>query len=211
LQALCAIGLVAFSNVPKYGGEKLFMPFFPFFCALAADGLRIVGGSVFELAPRLRTVRVASIAVPVAVLVLAALPGALGTAKHHGGYALSYYGELVGGLRGAVARGYERTYYDVADKPLARQLDAMLDVKSVCFEPNAKEYVRTYRWLKRDGVISPRLSVERDCRNSDVVVLTHERRWTSYPSKRAELSADRVVVSEKRIDGVPLYTVFARR
>jgi hypothetical protein len=207
LQAVFAMAIVANPATPRYGGEKLFMPFFPLFCALAADGALLVVEAARVLAPRLSPL-FARGALAMA-LFFAALPGFLATVKHHGGYALSYYGESVGGLRGAVARGYERTYYDVADKGLARFLDREAAGETVRFEPNHKEYVRTYRWLKRDGVIQGvRLTDDRT--RAGYVVLTHERRWASYPALLEELRATRVPIYEKAIDGVPLYTVFKR-
>jgi hypothetical protein len=209
LQAAFSMAIVANPAVPRYGGEKLFMPFFPLFCALAADGLALVVAAVRALWPRL------PVALPAAaVVVLACAPGFFGTMKHQGGYALSYYGELVGGLRGAVARGHERTYYDVADKGLARWLDENARGLRVRFEPNHKEYARTYRWLLRDDVIERVALVDASAdgrRAADIVVLTHERRWATYPALLDELTSTRTAVYEKSIDGVPLYTVFRRR
>ncbi|MBI1948272.1 MAG: glycosyltransferase family 39 protein [Deltaproteobacteria bacterium] len=208
LQAVFAIGIVAFLDVPKYGGEKLFLPFFPLWCALAADGLALVADAAKALLPR------ALAPVLAATLLLAAVvPGALGSAKHLGGYALSYYGELVGGLRGAVARGYERSYYDVADKELARLLDQLgsgtvARGRRVHVEPNHKEYVRTFRWLEKDGVVG-HIELVSDRARADVLVLTHERRWQRYPALKAEL--ERLTpIGERRIDGVPLWTVYRR-
>ncbi len=203
LQALFAIGIVAFTNVPKYGGEKLFMPFFPLFVVLAAFGLEAAATGLARRLPR-----APAPALVVGLAVLCALPGLAGTVRTFGGYGLSYYAEAVGGLRGATARGYERTYYDIADKPLARWLDKNAQGKSIHFEPNHKEYVRTYRWLKRDGVIDDvRLSASFD--KADLLVLTHERRWSTYPGLFDRVRGWRVV-HEKRIDGVPLYTVYER-
>ncbi|MBM4283457.1 MAG: glycosyltransferase family 39 protein [Deltaproteobacteria bacterium] len=210
LQGAVSLGVVALSDVPRYGGEKLFLPFFPFFCVLAGVGAARVVDAAGALAPRIAPRAV----VAAVVVVLSALPGVVGSARFGGGFALSYYGELVGGLRGAVARGYERTYYDVADKELARLL-ARLPAGAnggprVHFAPNHKEYVRTYRWLRHDGVV-PRDSVTLvDQRAAaDVVVLTHERRWATYPGLREELRGW-AVLAEKRIDGVPLWTVLRR-
>lgn len=207
LQCFFAIAIVAFSNVPKYGGEKLFMPFFPFFCALAALGLRRVVIAFARLVPALKRDRRLVVGAAVALGLLCALPGVIGSAHHHGGYALSFYSESVGGLRGGVARGYERTYYDVADKSLALWLDANTAGKRVHFAPNHKEYVRTYRWLKRDGVIKRTFTLVKKRSDADVVVLTHERRWKTYPRLLDTLSGH-AVLHEKRIDGVPLYTVY---
>jgi len=210
MQAAFAIGIVAFLPVPKYGGEKLFMPFFALFAVLAADGARVVVESVRALAPRVQTT--ATFAV---VVVLAVIPGVKGSADTFGGYGLSYFSETVGGIRRMVAKGYERTYYDIADKPLARALDALLvDEKPselrVRFEPNHKEYARTYRWLANTGVISRRVKLVGDVKKADVVVLTHERRWAQYPGLLEEFSSFEVL-HEKRIDGVPLYTVYRVR
>lgn len=206
LQAAFSLGIVAVSNVPRYGGEKLFMPFFPFWCVLAAVGCGVVSDACVALAPRFARARI----VFVVVVVIAVAPGVKGSVDFGGGYALSYYGEAIGGLRGAVSRGYERTYYDVADKDLARWLDLNARGMKVHVEPNHKEYVRTYRWLRKDGVIDRNAFalVDRE-RDADLVVLTHERRWSTYPALRDRLRP-RTPIHELRKDGVPLYTVYAR-
>jgi hypothetical protein len=137
-------------------------------------------------------------------------PGAAGIARTWGGYGLSYYGEFVGGLRGAVARGHERTYYDLADKALARRLDDVAHGQRVHVEPNHKEYVRTWHWLRKDGVVArDGFVIESSFERADVVVLTHERRWSTYPALRERLRHWRVV-DEKRVDGVPLWTIYAK-
>lgn len=214
LQAGFSMVIVMNPGVPRYGGEKLFMPFFPLWCALAADGATLVVDALRATAPALGTRASASVLARLAtalVVALACLPGLAGSVKHHGGYALSYWGELAGGLRGAVARGHERTYYDVADKALARFLDADERQQArVHFEPNHKEYVRTYRWLRKDGVIRGVKLVD-DRRRADIVVLTHERRWASYPALKDELESWGSPILEKVIDGVRLYTVYQRR
>ena len=207
LQAVFSLGIVAVSNVPRYGGEKLFMPFFPFWCVLAAVGCAVAKDAILALLPRLSgKARV----VFVSVVVVVCAPGITGNVEFGGGYALSYYGEAIFGLRGAVSRGYERTYYDVADKDLARWLDKNARGLKVHFEPNHKEYVRTYRWLRKDGVIdrSAFALVDRE-RDADLVVLTHERRWSTYPALRDRLRL-RPLLHEVRRSGVPLYTVYGR-
>lgn len=204
LQATVALGVVAMAHVPRYGGEKLFMPFFPFVAVLAGVG---VAALVDALQRALRLP--ARVAVVVAIVVVAA-PGMHGSARTFGGFGLSYYGELVGGLRGAVARGHERTYYDLADKTLARLLDDKAAGLRVHVAPNHKEYVRTWRWLRKDGVLRREgFVVEGSIDRADVVVLSHERRWSSYPALREKLRGW-PIVGEQRIDGVPLWTVYRR-
>lgn len=205
LQAIMAVGLVAFSDVPRYGGEKLFMPFFPFLAVLAAVGTALLSESIGRLLPRLPR----PVVVAVAVVAVVA-PGIKGIVDTRGGFGLSYYGEVLGGLRGAVARGHERTYYDLADKELARLLDDVAAGKRVHVEPNHKEYVRTWRWLRKDGVLRrDGFVVESQFDRADVVVLTHERRWLGYPALRERLR-DWRVLGEHREDGVPIWTVYQR-
>jgi 4-amino-4-deoxy-L-arabinose transferase-like glycosyltransferase len=205
LQAVVSLGLVALSDVPRYGGEKLFMPLFPFVAVLAAVGAATVVNAAAALLPRAPRSILAGV---VGVGLLA--PGVAGIARTWGGYGLSYYGEFLGGLRGAVARGHERTYYDLADKALARRLDDVAHGQRVHVEPNHKEYVRTWQWLRKDGVMARYgFVIESSFERADIVVLTHERRWSTYPALRERLRHWRVV-DEKRIDGVPLWTIYAR-
>jgi hypothetical protein len=201
LQAIVSVGVVAVSDVPKYGGEKLFAPFFPFACVLAAVGLRTLLVAVLASCATSRVV--------IAVAVLVSLPAAHATWAHRCGFALSYYGPAVGGLRGAVARGYERTYYDVATLELFRWLSANAAGKRVRFAPNHKEYVRAHRWLVRDGKIDDTFSLTADVNSADITVLSHERRWSTL-SVEEQRVAKSVVLFEQSMSGVPLVTVYGR-
>ena len=209
IQLLLAIGIVAFTHVPKYGGEKLFMPFFPLFCLLAGCAFSEAIQDLRQaFLTRVKTVHRALLIGGFALVVLG--PGYLASHHFHGGYALSYYSEYLGGLRGATAAGYERTYYDVADKSLARWLDQnVAPGAKVHFEPNHKEYKRTYKWLRKDGYVSKRLKLSAKWRDADYIVLTHERRWAQY-SDLLQKTAPLKIVYEKRIDDVPLYTVYKK-
>ncbi|MBI5493568.1 MAG: glycosyltransferase family 39 protein [Deltaproteobacteria bacterium] len=202
IQAFIAIGIVSFTGVPKYGGEKLFMPLFPLVAVLAADGAATVAASLGRWMKDARVCR--------------ALP--TGLAAVHAAWALwssypfplSYYGEAILGPRGAEALGMENTYYDVADKDLALWIsrDAPAGAR-VHFEPNHKEYVRTWGWLARDGYLRTDIRTS-DEANADYVVLTHERRWNTYAGLAARYRT-LPVVHERTLDGVRLYTVYRRR
>lgn len=93
-----------FASSQVYGGERLFLVVFPFLALLAGMGFRALwqvitaGGS--------RAGRVLATALGVGLL----LPGLLGIVSMHP-YELSYYNELVGGLRGASRLGLEPTYW----------------------------------------------------------------------------------------------------
>lgn len=221
LQGVLSVAVVALNSGPRYGGEKLFMPVYPMVAVLGGVGVVRLIQALGRLSRR-PAHDLLSVAGrrrfpvwTVVVVVVVAVPGAVGIARTAGGYGLSYFGELVGGVRGATARGMERTYYDMADKPLATTLVGLQRQRGdrplkVHFEPNHKEYVRTYRWLERDGVV-PRGALQLVSRveQADVVVLTHERRWKTFPALWRALR-DRPILAERRLDGVPLWTIFDR-
>jgi 4-amino-4-deoxy-L-arabinose transferase-like glycosyltransferase len=212
LEAFFAISIVAFSNVPKYGGAKLFMPFFPLFAVLMAAGLlemkRLLALTFFGGLSRSGN-RNLNFCLAL-VFCSAILPGQIANAHFSGGFGLSYYSGAVGGLKGATARGFERTYYDIADKELAVWLAKNADAGSIHFAPNHKEYVRTYRWLKKDGYIPRTVRLEKKKARAQYLVLTHERRWTTYPGLYAD-ALSWTPIYEKQIDGVPLYTVYEKK
>jgi 4-amino-4-deoxy-L-arabinose transferase-like glycosyltransferase len=208
IQAVVTVGIVSFTGVPKYGGEKLFMPFFPVAAVLAADGAGLAVEGLRHWVARAGRAGAWLRAATLVPVVLAALNGVVAVAGSHP-FPLSYYSEVVGGLRGAEAVGFENTYYDVADKRLARWLnDHAPPGAKVHFAPNNKEYVRTYNWLARDGYLRRDITVTEEGA-ADYVVLTHERRWRTYPALAARLRT-LPVAYEQRLQGVRLYTVYLK-
>jgi hypothetical protein len=214
LNALTCIGVVAFMKVPKYGGVKLFLPFFPFFALLAGIAFsRLVALCVRALGARLRRPRLAG----GVLLAVCVAPSAIDLARAHP-YHLSYYSALVGGLRGATNAGFERQYYDILYLELADWLERTYGRASssprgslrVHFLPNNKEYARTFPYLHRAGWLSRSIEVTHDLSSADVLVLTHERRWREYPAL-FERYAGRPVLWELSVDRVPLLTVYALR
>jgi hypothetical protein len=201
IQAFIAIGIVSFTGVPKYGGEKLFMPLFPLMAVFAADGAAQVAASLGRwVKPAWHQL------IPTAVV---ALHGVVALTSHTP-FNLSYYGEALLGLRGAEAIGFENTYYDVADKALIQWMNTNAPPNAkVHFEPNHKEYVRTWGWLTREGYLRRDIAPAEEPA-ADLVVLTHERRWSTYPALEARYR-NLPVVFEQKLDGVRLYTVHRRR
>jgi hypothetical protein len=196
LNAVFTIGLASLPNVPKYGGVKLFLPFFPFLAILAGIGLDALARA-FSPAPRVA-----------AALGLAATLGGMGfrMARLHP-YHLSYYNALVGGLPGAQRHGFEIQYYDLWYLDLARWLNSLPDGARVFFQPNNKEYLAHAHWYYRAGRLRPDVTVVAGEPQADLVVLTHEMRWPQYPALRARY-AGRPALSEIRVEGVPLLTVY---
>ncbi len=207
LNAAFTIGAVALPGVPKYGGVKLFLPFFPFLAILAAVGLDALArsaASALGLAAR-------GAAVTWAVALAALLVPMGWTMVRLHPYHLSYYNALVGGLRGAERYGFEIQYYDLWYLDLARFLDRRYPSGvRVFFQPNNQEYLRHVDWYYRAGRLSPAVVIVPDESLADVVVLTHEMRWPQYPALRERLRGARAV-HEIQVEGVPLLTVYEVR
>lgn len=206
LNAATCIGVVAFSKIPKYGGVKLFLPFFPFFALLAGVAFARLVALVMAMWPRLGT---RPLATGGAALVLAMTPAAIDLYRAHP-YHLSYYGPLVGGLRGATSAGFERQYYDVLYLSLADWLQSKYAKTGVRvhFMPNNKEYARTFPYLHKAGRLARGIRVVGGVDQAELLILTHERRWREYPELFERYQA-RPVLWELAVDRVPLLTVYA--
>lgn len=122
LYLMCALTMLAVAaapGTPKYDGERLFLPLFPFLALLGGSGaVGVIGrlqrlltgreGRVFTT--RRRGARWVALALGLAVV----LDGGGAIWRYHP-YLLSYYNPLAGGLRGAYeSRQYETTYWGEA-------------------------------------------------------------------------------------------------
>jgi 4-amino-4-deoxy-L-arabinose transferase-like glycosyltransferase len=200
LNAAVTISAVAFSGGAKYGGEKLFMPFFPFWCLLGGYGAY----GLFTQLRRSLDARWRRF-LPAIVGLIAASPIALWL--DFGGYALSEYNALAGGLRGATALGFERQYYDVAYRDLAHWLDETAPQNlRIHFLPNNWEYVRTYNWYKKNGELRGDIQVVNNENEADWIVITHERRFTRYGDDLRRYRT-KPIVREKIVGGTPIWSV----
>lgn len=209
LNALFAVLPVALSGGPKYGGVKLFLPFFPFLALLAGYGaLRL-----WELAKTLGRRETAACATALAVAFASAFAyqGAYSDRGLDGAYALSAYNGLARGVRGATAGGFERQYYDIAFRDQLRWLnDNAPENARIHFMPNHKEYRRTFGWWRKAGLLREDLRLTPSERSAHWVVLTHERRFPSYSSELSRLSQGEVLYT-RWVQGAPLWTVYEGR
>jgi hypothetical protein len=205
IHLLVAIGTVAFSPVPKYGGIKLFLPFFPLFavaCGLGFARLHRALIVVFGARAKHRAWAL--------VLGLGLLGTGAADTIRFAGHELSSYGHHVGGLPGAVQRGFERQYYDLFDASLARWINASTQAgQRIHFEPNHKEYVRSAPYMVRRGLLRPNVRLDASKKRSDVIILTHERRWQTFSDLALEFK-NRPILHEHVVDGVVLWTAYGR-
>ena len=102
VNAFTPLAVVAFLTPCKYDGVRLFLPAFPFLCALAAVGAR-------EVCTLQRT-RWARRAAGAAFAAAFLLTLAFSTFRYHP-FQTSYYNELLGGVRGAAEKGFETEYW----------------------------------------------------------------------------------------------------
>ncbi len=203
LNAAVTIGVVAFAGTPIYGGEKLFMPLFPFLCLLAGLGADVLYTSIVE-AWEGRAKQVA-----LAVATLASLSG-VALMLRFWGYPLSEFNGIANGLRGATAYGFERQYYDLAYRDLVAWLNTEAGPRvKVHFLPNNWEYVRTFRWYQRAGEVRPEVEVVGSEQEAELIVLTHERRFARYGDDLTRVRGYQVL-KEKLVDGVPVWSVLRR-
>jgi hypothetical protein len=137
-------GALALPSAPMHDGVRLFLPLFPFYCALAGAGAVAIGEWVtrglqarFPAAAQRRDLIVALSIVAVIA------PAALRTAQVHP-YQLSYFNLLAGGVEGAERRGLEVTNLkEVLNREVLTDLagklaaDARVDpgffIEEICF------------------------------------------------------------------------------
>ncbi len=114
--ALLLLGIVvtlvpsALPNSPKYNGERLFLPAFPFLAALAGGGFAWVAQALACIRLSGSSKQNPSVLIVCALGLLLLYPGANGAILNHP-YQLAYYNELVGGTAGATRRGFETIYW----------------------------------------------------------------------------------------------------
>jgi hypothetical protein len=209
LCALMTIGTVSFLPVPKYGGVKLFLPFFPFFALLGGVGVQWVADRICGLLPDLTSLtgQIRRRAIEALVAGLLIVPAAVATARVHP-YHLSYYNAFIGGLPGAAKAGMERQYYDVFYKALVAWMNVNLPRDAqVHFLPNNKEYVRSAPWYRMDGVLRKDIRIATDLEKAGYLVLTHEERWREWPELQKKYGS-LPSLYEIAVEGVPLLNVY---
>ena len=111
-------------TAPGHDGVRLFLITFVFYALCAGRGLQ---ASAWWLTRPAWLRQGLGRALVVAVLLLAlVLPPLVHTVQYHP-YYLSYYNEIIGGVRGAFCAGFEPTYwYDACDRPFLRWMNANL-------------------------------------------------------------------------------------
>jgi len=204
INAFICIGVVAFPDNPKYGGVKLWQPMFPFLVLLAAWALDICIEHLSDIAKLKGKLKQL---VGGALTLLCLLPGFFGLLNNYPDL-LTYYNELAGNTQGGAEMGMERQYYDQCYKSYIHFWNEQKQWKNIkiSYEPNQREYQRTYPWYKRLDKLRRDVTFVKPDR-ARFLILTHERRWPRYPSLLQEYRLEKEIYTHK-INGVPMYTVY---
>lgn len=159
LTPLLAVAL----NRAKYGGERLFLPAFPFICIIAGIGL-------FWIFRSAKKIRLEKLCV-VVYFVLLCLTTYNGVIKTHP-YQIAYYNEIIGGVDGAEKKGFETMYFSGTLLAFVPWLNEHPD--STVYLHRA--YRKSFLFYQRLGVISNTISLG-DMQNSDYMLLESRQGW----------------------------------
>jgi hypothetical protein len=203
LVALCLLQiafwwtLLALPSSPNHDGVRLWLPMFPFVAVLAGIG--------FDVLVRAVRRRLAGAAATAAIAGLATaffFPTVLGM-LHVRPYYLSWYGELIGGTRGAAGAGMEATYwFDAVTASFRHSLDETLPERAIVFAHPNPEY---YQQLQALGLIRDDVRFTAELPADYVLLLGRrallEERWAAvYDSAPPLLAVE--------LDGVELAALY---
>jgi hypothetical protein len=197
-------------GTPKYNGVRLFMPVFPPLALLAGVGFGVVGRRLAKGVARVLPDERLALGL---CLTLALLPSLMATAYTHP-YGMSYYNVLTGGLRGAVARGMEATYWGETYFAAVPWLNHEPAPGSRVWI-NVPGFVTSMAMYQAFGLLRPDLKLTggtEALKQADLcVVINKPTEWGPEARglvARAQVAAGRALFTEK-LQGVPLVWVLA--
>ncbi len=205
LSLLVQLAAFMLPTTPKYNGVRIFLPVFPFLALFAGVGFD-VGGR--WLTQRLRTGQMSPALLTFLLGGLCLAPSVRAIADVHP-FELSYYNILIGGVRGAVARGFEPTYWG---ETLLHALDALNKHTPpngvVCITPGgAISYLEMYQNM---GLLRSDLNLSDFRRLKDADAAVFHTRRVEMTDEARQLLRDGKPVFAKTLDDVPLVVVFTR-
>lgn len=189
---------------PKYNGVRLFLPVFVPLVLLAAAGF---GGVARRVAARPGTSERERRLVLGLLLVAALAPGLYATA-HSYPYGMSYYNLLIGGPRGAMARGMETTYWGDTFLAAVPWLNQHASPGARVWI-NVPGFVTSMQMYQSFGLMRPDLALvagEEAFATADFAVVINKP--TEYGETGRRLVATAAPAYTAALDGAPLVWVF---
>jgi len=205
LGAFFTIAFNCLPSAPKYTGVRLFLPFFPFVAALAGVGFSEIATRLCARLPARPGALLSPIRLKALLAALALLPALRVVAATHP-FQMSYYNLLIGGLRGAEARGMEATYWGDTYMAACKTLTPLLRPRDVVWVdvPGCQWIVEEYLARSCPGL-----------RFGSGGWPGSEATWAIVQNKASEFSpASRALMATGQgalaaeLDGVPLSLVF---
>ena len=190
---------------PKYNGVRLFLPVFVPLIILAASGFSFLArGLSAKLALGVRETRL----VLGLLLVVVLVPGLYATAKTYP-FGMSYYNAILGGTKGAVARGMEATYWGDTFAAALPWLNEKAPQGAQVWI-NVVGFVSSVQMYQQFGALRPDLKLtggDEAFPQADFCVVANKS--TEYGKLGQELVRSGKVLYTQDLDGVPLVWVFA--
>jgi len=225
LSALTPILAIAIGQSMVYDNERLVMASFPFLAGLAGSGFGWVLSAWKKFAATWNRPLVSRGGV-VALVALAFLPQVITMIRLHPHH-LSYYGEGVGGLRGATNLKLETTYwcetYSLALPILNERAEAGDSIWTDPWSHDVMIYYQTVGRLRDDLVILAPSKVESVLgwqAPAPVSIPMQQADWYLFQHRQSTLGFDgedssilrtlagKEVVYEYRFDDIPLFTLY---
>jgi 4-amino-4-deoxy-L-arabinose transferase-like glycosyltransferase len=205
LSLLVQLAAFMLPTTPKYNGVRIFLPVFPFLALFAGVGFDAL---CRWLTQRVKTEQM-SPALLIALLGIVCLAPSLKAIAYVHPFELSYYNALIGGVRGAVARGFEPTYWGETLVHACDTLNKHTPPNGlVCITPGgAISYLKMYQ---RIGLIRSdvRFSDFRRIQDTDAAVF--HTRLNELTDDARQLLHEGKPAFARTLDDVPLVVVFTR-
>jgi 4-amino-4-deoxy-L-arabinose transferase-like glycosyltransferase len=198
---LVTIPIIRMLPTPAHDGVRLILPTFFFLAAFAGWGAIWVADVVSSRLPfRMRS------AIRAACGLLVLVPSAWQLARIHP-YELSYYNELIGGTRGAVRAGFERTYwYDAFNTRAIADINRRMPQNALVYFYNKLAETSTFTELQALGELRSDIRVGGLPHENEVPfawLLTHDSK--AVPFTRLLFAMDPWLTW--RVDGLRMATV----
>lgn len=194
-------------DAPKYNGERLFLPVFPYLAVLAA----LCFGTITRLTgQRLATSRREQLLIFALLLLLTLAPQIYQTGQFHP-YGLSYYNMFISGLPGAVRHGMEPTYWGEAFYAAVPWLNQHASPAAIVWI-NIPGFVSSIAIYQQFGLLRPDVRlVGGDTAFAEADYYVVMNKPTEWDAHARELVESRQALYIKELKGVPLLWIFGRR
>ncbi len=194
-------------DAPKYNGERLFLPVFPYLAVLAALSF---GTIARFLGQRLATSRREQQFIFALLLLFTLAPQIYQTGQFHP-YGLSYYNMFIGGLPGAARQGMEPTYWGEAFYAAVPWLNQHASPSAIVWI-NIPGFVSSVAIYQQFGLLRPDVRLvggDAAFGKADYYVVMNKP--TEWDAHARELVQRRQALYIKELKGVPLLWIFGRR